>query len=89
MSIMILINLILMIFRKGKDDNDEMNYSWPLSFALGLSSGFATIIGDAAGSLMSLYLLLMRFPKNFFITAGGVFFGIVNFIKFPFHVFYW
>jgi uncharacterized membrane protein YfcA len=56
---------------------------------MGLLGGFATMIGNAAGPLMSLYLLSMRLPKNSYIGTGAWFFFIVNVSKVPLHVWSW
>ena len=56
---------------------------------MGLMGGFATMIGNAAGPLMSLYLLSMRLPKNTYIGTGAWFFFIVNVSKVPLHVWSW
>ena len=57
--------------------------------SLGLLGGFATMIGNAAGPVMSLYLLSMRLPKNIFIGTGAWFFFIVNLTKVPLHIWSW
>ena len=62
---------------------------WWFSMILGLLGGFATMIGNAAGPVMSLYLLSMRLPKNIYIGTGAWFFFIINLSKVPFHVFSW
>ena len=56
---------------------------------LGLLSGFSTMIGNAAGPVMALYLLSMRLPKNSYIGTGAWFFFIVNVSKVPLHVWSW
>ena len=62
---------------------------WWFSMILGLLGGFATMIGNAAGPVMALYLLSMRLPKNRFIGTAAWFFFIVNLTKVPFHVTIW
>ena len=47
------------------------------------------MIGNAAGPVMSLYLLSMRLPKNIFIGTGAWFFFIVNLSKVPLHIWSW
>jgi uncharacterized membrane protein YfcA len=47
------------------------------------------MIGNAAGPVMSLYLLSIHLPKNKFIGTAAWFFLIINVIKVPFHVFSW
>ncbi|MCK5691703.1 MAG: sulfite exporter TauE/SafE family protein [Bacteroidales bacterium] len=56
---------------------------------LGLLGGFSTMIGNAAGPVMALYLLSMRLPKNSFIGTGAWFFFIVNLSKVPMHIWSW
>jgi uncharacterized membrane protein YfcA len=55
----------------------------------GLLGGFSTMIGNAAGPVLSVYLLSMKLPKNYFIGTGAWFFLIINLIKVPLHVFVW
>lgn len=59
------------------------------AIALGLLGGFATMVGNAAGGIMSLYLVLMGLKKREFIGTGAWFYLIVNVIKVPFHVLAW
>jgi len=62
---------------------------WWFSLVLGLLGGFSSMIGNAAGPVMALYLLSMRLPKNQFIGTAAWFFFIINLIKVPFHVAVW
>jgi uncharacterized protein len=64
--------------------------SHPLyAYLLGFAGGFFSMIGNAAGPLMSLYFLSMKLPKNSFIGTGAWFFFIINLIKLPLHIFFW
>ena len=56
---------------------------------MGLLGGFSTMIGNAAGPVMALYLLSMRLPKNIYIGTGAWFFFIVNLSKVPLHIWSW
>jgi uncharacterized membrane protein YfcA len=47
------------------------------------------MVGNLAGSVMSVYLLSVRLPKNAFIGTTAWFFLVVNWFKVPFHVFAW
>ncbi|MFS0724574.1 sulfite exporter TauE/SafE family protein [Paenibacillus sp. 1P07SE] len=58
--------------------------SWGAS--LGILAGFTTMIGNAAGSIMSIYLLSKGMNKTSFIGTNAFFFFIVNVIKVPFTV---
>ena len=56
---------------------------------MGLAAGFTTMIGNAAGPIMAIYLLAMRLPKYAYIGTGAWYFMILNLLKIPFHVFVW
>ena len=47
------------------------------------------MVGNLAGSVMAIYLLSMRLPKNAYIGTTAWFFMVVNWFKVPFHVFAW
>ncbi len=59
------------------------------SIVVGFLGGFITMIGNAAGPIMSIYFLSMGFNKNKFIGTAAWFFLFVNLFKVPFHVFIW
>jgi uncharacterized membrane protein YfcA len=54
------------------------------SAGMGVGAGFATMLANAAGPIMVLYLLAMRLPKLAFIGTSAWFFFLVNVIKIPF-----
>lgn len=88
MGIIILISLVMMVWLPGASEKQVPKSYW-LAAVLGISSGFTTMVGNLAGSVMALYLLTMRLPKNEFIGTAAWFFMIVNLFKIPFHVFVW
>lgn len=51
---------------------------------VGLLAGFTTMIANAAGPIMVIYLLSMRLPKTAFIGTSAWFFLLVNLFKVPF-----
>ncbi len=53
---------------------------------LGLLAGITTMMANAAGPIMAIYLLAMRLPKHEFIGTGAWFFLLVNAIKVPFSI---
>jgi uncharacterized membrane protein YfcA len=53
---------------------------------IGVLSGFTTLIANAAGPLMAIYLLAMRLPKLAFIGTSAVFFLLLNLFKVPFMI---
>ena len=58
--------------------------SVPLAAAVGLAAGFTTMLSNAAGPLMVLYLLAMRLPKWELIGTGAWYFLLLNLWKVPF-----
>ncbi|TVR55214.1 MAG: sulfite exporter TauE/SafE family protein [Puniceicoccaceae bacterium] len=55
-----------------------------LAASTGLLAGFTTLVANAAGPVMILYLLAMRLPKLEFVGTGAVFFLLLNLFKVPF-----
>lgn len=51
---------------------------------IGVLAGFTTLVANAAGPLMAIYLLAMRLPKMHFVGTSAVFFLLINFFKVPF-----
>jgi len=57
-----------------------------LAPAMGVVGGFATMVANAAGPIMVLYLLAAGLPKMEFIGTGAWYFLIMNAFKVPFSV---
>ncbi|WP_414664147.1 sulfite exporter TauE/SafE family protein [Horticoccus sp. 23ND18S-11] len=53
---------------------------------IGVLAGFTTLVANAAGPLMAVYMLSMRLPKLDFVGTGAVFFLLLNLFKVPFMV---
>ncbi len=51
---------------------------------IGVFTGFTTLVANAAGPLMAVYLLAMRLPKMAFVGTAAVFFLLLNLFKVPF-----
>ncbi|WP_428911531.1 sulfite exporter TauE/SafE family protein [Niallia sp. Krafla_26] len=68
----------------------KMDHSLPSSIwfigLMGILAGFATMIGNVAGTVMAIYLLAHRLPKNEFVGTGAWFYLFVNVIKVPFYI---
>ena len=89
MGAIIIISLFIMVWREKKGNQKEIPDYWWFSALFGLAGGFSTMIGNAAGPIMAVYLLSMRLPKNTYIGTGAWFFLLVNYFKIPFHVMVW
>lgn len=89
MGLLIIIGLLLMIFLEIKSLPARVTASWWFASIFGVLGGFSTMIGNAAGPVLAVYLLSTRIPKNSFIGTGAWFFMIINLVKWPFHMFVW
>jgi uncharacterized membrane protein YfcA len=88
-GISVLLCLGLIFYRDFSGNPDGFTGKKWFARTLGISGGFATMIGNAAGPIFNLYLLSMRLPKNSFIATGAVFYLSLNILKIPLHFFVW
>ncbi len=61
-------------------------HGWWFPPLIGVLAGFTTLVANAAGPLMVVYLLAMGLPKMEFVGTGAVFFMLLNLFKVPFMV---
>jgi uncharacterized membrane protein YfcA len=85
----ILAGLVVMIWNERRGKNAVIPTAWWFSAAFGILGGFTTMIGNAAGPIMSVFLLSMRLPKTVFVGTGAWFYLIVNYLKLPIQHFAW
>jgi uncharacterized membrane protein YfcA len=60
--------------------------SWYFSAATGILAGIFTMMANAAGPVMTIYLLSMNLPKEEFVGTGAIFYCLVNLVKLPFSI---
>jgi uncharacterized membrane protein YfcA len=73
--------------RTNLGGDGEMLARWPWLVGLvGLTAGITTMIANAAGPIMQLYLLGQRLPKRIFVGTAAWYFFILNLIKVPFSI---
>ena len=58
--------------------------SWWFAASAGITAGFTTMVANAAGPIMMLYLLLTRLPKMAFLGTTAWYFLLLNCFKVPF-----
>jgi len=66
----------------------EINFPQKIYFAIimGLFAGITTMMANAAGPILIIYLLAMKLPKTEFVGTGAWYFFILNWFKVPFSV---
>lgn len=84
----ILAVMLALAWGRRRRSADEAAAHAPAWFGpvMGLFAGLTTMIANAAGPVMTLYLLAMRLNKLEFLGTGAAFFLLINWIKVPFAV---
>src|SRR5690625_488221 len=87
-GIIVLLMIALHVWREklGKKFNEILPKSLWFTMAMGILGGFTTMIGNAAGGVMTIYLLVKGLPKSEFVGTGAWFFMFVNMIKIPLYI---
>lgn len=75
----------LHLWRRRRPDDGRSHGPW-FAPAIGILAGFTTLVANAAGPLMAIYLLAMRLPKMEYVGTAAVFFLLINLFKVPFMV---
>lgn len=88
MAIIIFVSLVVMLWLE-KGHKDDIPHQKTFAATSGVLGGFTSMVGNLAGTVMAVYLLSMRLPKNAFIGTTAWFFLVVNWFKVPFHIFSW
>jgi len=71
-------------WRTRNSDNASIPTQWWFAVVMGFLAGLTTMMANAAGPVMIVYLLAMRLPKVEFVGTSAWFFFIANWLKVPF-----
>lgn len=85
----LMLALVVMIWSEIFGKENRWMKKWWYAAIFGLLGGFTTMIGNAAGPVMSAYLLSMRKEKMEYIGINAWFFLVVNLLKVPLQAFVW
>ena len=89
MAACIFAGLLFMFWQERGGREAALTRRWWYSPLFGLTGGFTTMIGNAAGPVMAIYLLSMKLPKYAFVGTSAWFFLIVNWLKLPLQIWVW
>lgn len=81
--------LVVMLLSQWRGKENMLMSHWWYSPLFGLLGGFTTMIGNAAGPVMAIYLQSIRMPKLAFVGTNAWFFLCVNYLKLPLQIFAW
>ena len=85
----ILVTVILSLVWRGDASNLTGRVPrWAVP-PIGVTAGFATMIGNSAGPVVNLYLILGGLTKEAFVGTASVFYFMMNFSKIPLHLWVW
>lgn len=82
----IVLGLVAMHFIRRRVSGHETEHGSWFAPTIGVFAGFTTLVANAAGPLMAVYMLAMRLPKLDYVGTGAVFFMLINLFKVPFMV---
>lgn len=88
MALIIVASVVVMLWLE-RGHKEEVPHNKTFGVASGVLGGFTSMVGNLAGTVMAVYFLSMRLPKNAFIGTTAWFFMATNWFKVPFHVFAW
>lgn len=76
---------VVQLWRNLKPDLfAHLPHSRAFAWAMGGIAGVTTMVANAAGPVMGLYLLAVSLPKDAFVGTAAWFFLLINLIKIPF-----
>ena len=74
--------LVLFLLRRRGVELAPASKRWTAGI-FGTAAGFATMVANAAGPVMNVYLLSRQVPREEFVATGAWFFFVINLIKLP------
>jgi uncharacterized membrane protein YfcA len=88
-GICVVAGLVVMFWNERRKSNVGPPSGLWFSAIFGIWGGFSTMIGNAAGPIMSVFLLSVGLPKESFVGTAAWFFLIVNYLKIPLQTLVW
>ena len=82
-GIIVLVMLAVQIYRTVRKIDESIPEGIWFALIMGFLAGFTTMVANAAGPAMAIYLLAMRLPKEQYVGTGAWYFFIVNLFKVP------
>ena len=83
-GVCVLVMVVLQVFRGWRPVAfDRLANSHGFGMGAGIMGGFATMLANAAGPVIQLYLMARKIPKMELIGIGARFFLLINLIKVP------
>ena len=84
-AVIVLTLVTAQIIRRRMHGHETEHGAW-FAPTIGILAGFTTLVANASGPLMAVYLLAMGLPKMDYMGTAAVFFMLINLFKVPFMV---
>jgi uncharacterized membrane protein YfcA len=88
-ALSVFICLAVMVWLEQRQNKTAIPNQWWFTALIGLAGGFTTMVGNAAGPVMTVYFLSIRLDKYDFISTGAWLFMILNLTKLPLQIIFW
>lgn len=90
-GLLVILSLVVMLWLelRKKKLSEIVPHKTSVAIPFGVLGGFSTMIGNAAGPIMSVYLLSKNLPKKEYIGTAAWFFFIINLSKLPLQIWGW
>jgi uncharacterized protein len=75
---------LLHVLRRARSAEATPSHPPWFAWVIGILAGFTSLVSNASGPLMVIYLLAMRLPKMEYMGTGAAFFLLMNLFKLPF-----
>lgn len=82
-GVIVLVMLTVQIYRTVRKIDESIPRGIWFALIMGFLAGYTTMVANAAGPAMAIYLLAMRLPKEQYVGTGAWYFFIVNLFKVP------
>ncbi|MDN5298141.1 MAG: uncharacterized protein PWP51_694 [Clostridiales bacterium] len=85
----VIVCLGILIYFEVKGERTQISNAGYVAVLAGILGGFTSMIGNAAGPVMSIYFLAMGYQKRDYMGTNALFFFLLNLTKLPFQIFVW
>ena len=82
-GIIVLVMLAVQAFRMLRRNDEAIPTGIWFALVMGIIAGYTTMVANAAGPAIAIFLLAMRLPKEQFVGTGAWYYFIVNITKVP------
>lgn len=83
-GVIVLALTVVHMVRRSRAKGEEPEHAFWFAPTIGILAGITTMVANAAGPLMAIYLLAMRLPKMEYMGTGAYYFLLMNLFKVPF-----